>query len=114
VQVNPTIGKKRLTKAIERTATWFQAFVTACKAAGIEFSSGAIEHAPFLFGVAQYNTSYAPQLPLLVKHMLSQGARGELQCCSCSLLANLAYPAICTWLYSVAPLTQFASSHTQA
>jgi hypothetical protein len=82
--VNPTIGKKRLTKAIERTAAWFQAFVTACKAAGIEFSSGAIEHAPFLFGVAQYNASYAPQLPLLVEHMLSQGARGELQCCCCS------------------------------
>jgi hypothetical protein len=94
LQVNPTIGKKRLTKAIERTATWFQAFVTACKAAGIEFSSGAIEHAPFLFGVAQYNASYAPQLPLLVKHMLSQGARGELQCYSCSLLACLAYLAI--------------------
>jgi hypothetical protein len=100
LQVNPTIGKKRLTKAIERTATWFQAFVTACKAAGIEFSSGAIEHAPFLFGVAQYNASYAPQLPLLVKHMLSQGARGEEQCCYCSSLPFRTFSLVFRYAFS--------------
>jgi hypothetical protein len=90
-EVNTNIGKKRLAKAIERSATWFQTFVnTSASSAGISFSgSGSSDcnqqsedavasssTVPFLFGVAQYNPFYQPQLPVLVKHMLSQGARG--------------------------------------
>lgn len=76
-QVNVNLGKKRLTKAIERSATWFQSLVTSSSAAGIDFTGGAsAAEQKFLFGVAQYDRTYPVQLPLLVKHMLTQGAKG--------------------------------------
>jgi hypothetical protein len=84
-QVNCTIGKKRVAKAIERSATWFQNFITTSKAAGISFAAPENAAAElkeeaermFLFGVAQFDKSYPIQLPLLMKHMLSQGAQGK-------------------------------------
>lgn len=66
-----TLGKKRLTKAIERTTTWFQTLSSALKKI-----YGETGRQPFLFGVAQYDHTYPVQLPTLVKHMLSQGAQG--------------------------------------
>ena len=35
------------------------------------------EPGTFLFGVAHYDKSYPIQLPIILKHMLSQGARGK-------------------------------------
>lgn len=65
------MGKKRLTKAIERTANWFQLL-----SQGINADGADPENKPFLFGVAQYDRTYPVQLPLLVKHMTSNGAGG--------------------------------------
>eukprot|EP01032_Pedospumella_encystans_P026421 gene26421-29852_t len=72
-EVNVNISKKRLTKAIERSTTWFQSLVTASTSAGVALSG---PEAIFLFGVAQYDKSYTVQLPIWIKHMLSQGAKG--------------------------------------
>lgn len=66
-----TLGKKRLTKAIERTANWFQLLSQGIKTTATEGSEE-----PFLFGVAQYDRTYPVQLPLLMKHMSSNGAKG--------------------------------------
>jgi queuine/archaeosine tRNA-ribosyltransferase len=75
--VNANQGKKRLSKAIERSANWFQSLVTSSGAAGVDFTGTHDTHAKaFLFGVAQFDKSYPIQLPLLVKHMLEQGAKG--------------------------------------
>lgn len=71
--MNVNISKKRLTKAIERSTSWFQSLVTASTSAGVALSG---PDSTFLFGVAQYDKSYTVQLPIWIKHMLSQGAKG--------------------------------------
>lgn len=71
-QINVTLGKKRLTKAIERTANWFQLLAQGLKSP----ESQDTENRPFLFGVAQYDRTYPAQLPLLINHMTSSGAGG--------------------------------------
>ena len=77
-QINQTLGKKRLKKAIERTATWFQNYITSSAALGVNVRDFNAENSPFLFGVAQYDHSYTLQMPLFIKNMLTQGARGML------------------------------------
>lgn len=58
--------------------------VSSSHAAGIDFSDGPADDAKaraFLFGVAQYDRTYTIQLPLIVKNMLAQGARGTNSFC---------------------------------
>ena len=71
-------------KSIERSATWFQQLISTSAAAGVHFQNQSITNADthaaqsaFLFGVAQYDDGYPVQLPILMKHMISQGAQGR-------------------------------------
>lgn len=83
--MNLNVGRKRFSKAVERTAHWFQQLLLLTKEKQSSFvnvdsnasSKGANWEDTFLFAVAQYNKDYPQQLPLLMQHMLSQGARGK-------------------------------------
>ena len=89
-------SKKRVSKSIERTMSWFDQYivyhnnmrtnssVTAVSSeennssSSNDFSTKVAIAPPMVFGVAQYNPNYQTQLPLLIDNMLSKGAQGTM------------------------------------